>query len=329
MLRIDAAFDGMSAKIDILLAERQLLSGRDQYLGFDYVHPGDHLGDRMLYLDGSVHFDDIELAFLVEDHEGAGAAVPDFAAGIGTAFAYQHALLHRDQRRRSLLDYFLKTALHGAIAIAEIDGITVFIGKHLDLDVSRRFEKLSHVYGRVAECVLGLLARHGHCVDQCGLGMHNAHAAAATASRSLDDDRVADLACNLDDFLRLLRQCTLAAWHNGNARLDHCVLGADLVAHQANGVGARTNKHESAFLHPFGKIGVLRPAAITWMDSFGVGYLGCADDRRNIEITIGGRGRADANRFIGKPHVFGFGIGDGMDRNGFESQISAGTLVTS
>ena len=49
--------------------------------------------------------------------------------------------------------------------------------------------------------------RSGHAdrVEQCGFGMHHAHAAPAAASGRFDDDRVADLAGDLDDFLRVFR----------------------------------------------------------------------------------------------------------------------------
>ena len=51
------------------------------------VDAGDHLGDRVLDLHARVHFDEIELAVLVQELERAGAAVADLAAGFGTALA--------------------------------------------------------------------------------------------------------------------------------------------------------------------------------------------------------------------------------------------------
>ena len=219
MLGIDAALDRVPAKCDVLLPERQLLPRGHQDLRLHDVDAGDHLGHRMLDLYPRVHLDEIELALLVQELEGARAAVADLAAGLGAALADADALLHRDQRRGRLLDDLLVAALHRAIAVAQIDRIAVFVGEHLDLDVARGFEKLLHVHRRVAESGLRLLPGHRDRVDQRGLGMHHAHAASAAAAGGLDDDRIADLARDLDDFLRLLGQRAFAAGHDRHAGL--------------------------------------------------------------------------------------------------------------
>jgi hypothetical protein len=52
----------------------------------------------------------------------------------------------RDARGRRLLDDFLVTALHRAIAFTKIDGIPETVGKHLNLDVARVLEVLLQVY---------------------------------------------------------------------------------------------------------------------------------------------------------------------------------------
>jgi hypothetical protein len=57
----------------------------------------------------------------------------------------------------------------------------MFVGEYLDLDVTRRFEKLLHVDRRIAEGGLGFLPRHCHRVDKGRLGMNDAHATAAPA----------------------------------------------------------------------------------------------------------------------------------------------------
>ena len=70
----------------------------------------------------------------------------------------------------------------------------MIVGKHLDLDVPRRFEKLLHVDRLVAEPGSCLGLGNGNGIGQRGLRMDDAHAAPATTGRRLDDDRVADLA---------------------------------------------------------------------------------------------------------------------------------------
>src|SRR5258708_6465538 len=68
--------------------------------------------------------------------------------------------------------------------------------------------------------------------------------------------------------------------------------------------------------------------AIARVDGFCIGYLGGTDDCRNIEITIGGRSRADADRLIREPDVFGVSVGHGMHRNRLDTEFAAGALDT-
>jgi hypothetical protein len=142
-----------------------------------------------------------------------------------------------DARGRRFLDDLLVAALHRAVALAEIDRVAVGVGQHLDLDVARVLEELLHVHHRVAEGGAGFAAGHVDRVEQRGFGVHHAHAAPAAAAGGLDDHRVADGAGDLDDFLRVVGQGAFGAGHAGHAGGLHGVLGADLVAHQADGFG--------------------------------------------------------------------------------------------
>jgi hypothetical protein len=95
-------------------------------------------------------------------------------------------------RGRRLLDHLLVAALHGAVALAQVDGVAVLVGQHLDFDVARVLQELLHVDGRIAEGSAGFGLGHLHRIDQRRLGVHHAHAAAAAAAGGLDDHRVAD-----------------------------------------------------------------------------------------------------------------------------------------
>src|SRR5436190_1980660 len=56
-----------------------------------------------------------------------------------------------DRRRRALLDQLLVVALHGAVALAEVDGAAVAIGEDLDLDVAAALDQLLEVDPVAAE----------------------------------------------------------------------------------------------------------------------------------------------------------------------------------
>ena len=110
------------------------------------VDAGDQFGHRVLDLDARVHLDEVELAVLVQELEGAGAAVADLLAGGGAAVA--DALDHAAGMpgRRRFLDDLLVAALHGAVALAQPDRVAVkVVGQHLDLDVARVLQELLHV----------------------------------------------------------------------------------------------------------------------------------------------------------------------------------------
>src|SRR3954466_1823746 len=187
MFRIDAAFDGMTTEIDILLSEWQFLARRHRDLGFHNIYPGDHLGDRMFYLYASIHLYEKKFSFFIEKLERAGAAVTDLAAGIGTALSYSESLLRWNEWSRGFLNDLLMASLHRAIAVTEVNGIAMLIGKHLDLDVSGSFQEFFHVHGCIPDRGFGFLPCHRHCINQRGLGMYNSHTAPAAATRRFNN----------------------------------------------------------------------------------------------------------------------------------------------
>src|SRR3546814_2087888 len=89
------------------------------------IDAGDRLRDRMLDLQAGVHLDEIELAVLVEELDGAGAAVAELAHGLGDTRADGLALGRVECRRQRLLPHLLVTALQRAVAHAEGERATL------------------------------------------------------------------------------------------------------------------------------------------------------------------------------------------------------------
>ncbi|MCY1524665.1 hypothetical protein D9M68_596090 [compost metagenome] len=217
-------------------------------------------------------------------------------------------------------------ALHGAVALAQPDGIAPAIGQHLDFDMARVLEELLHIDFRVVERGAGLRTGHRDGVQQRGLGVDHAHAAATAAARGLDDDRVADFARNADDFLRIVRQRAFRTRHHRHAGFDHGVLGADLVAHQADGVGTRADEHEAALLDAIGEIGVLGQEAVARVDGLGIRDFGSRNDGRHVQVAFTRRRGPDAHGFIGQAHVLGFAVSLGVHDHGLDAQLAASAL---
>ena len=105
----------------------------------------------MLDLHAGVHFDEIELAVLVQKLERAGAPVADFLAGRHTAITNAIDEPTRNAWCRCLLDHLLVAALHGAVALAQVHGIAVLVGQDLDLDMARVLQEFFHVDRRISK----------------------------------------------------------------------------------------------------------------------------------------------------------------------------------
>ncbi len=306
----------------------QLFAGGDADLFLHDIDAGDHLGHRMFDLHASVHFDEVEAPVFIEELEGTRTTIANPCAGIGADLADLRTLFVGDAGSRRFLDDLLVAALHRAVALAQEDGIAVFVGQHLDLDMARLFEELLHIHDRVAEGRLGFGAGHVHRIDQSGFAVYHAHAASATAAGRFDDDRETDFLGAAHDVCRVVAQCTVGTGYARYAGGDHRLLGGHLVAHQANGFRTRSDEDKTGLFDAFGKVGILGQEAIARMDGLGVGDFGCGDDGRDVQITFCRGGRSDADRFVGQLDVLGFAVGFGVNHNGFDAQFAAGALDT-
>ncbi len=85
----------MAGETDVFLGYRQSAAGGDTDLFVDEINAGDGFGHGMLDLKAGVHFNEIELAILVEKLDGTGAAISHVGHGIGADHADPLAL-HRN-----------------------------------------------------------------------------------------------------------------------------------------------------------------------------------------------------------------------------------------
>ena len=166
MFGVDAAFDGVAAQLDIGLGVGERRAAGDLDLLDDEIEAGNHLGDRMLDLDAGIHLDEIELAILVEELDGAGAGIAQLAHGGGADFADPVALVLIERRGGGLLQNLLMAALQGAVALADMHGVSPPVAENLDLDMARLFQIFFQIDRVVAEGRLGFGARHGQRLGQ-------------------------------------------------------------------------------------------------------------------------------------------------------------------
>jgi hypothetical protein len=81
------------------------------------------------------------------------------------------------------------------------------------------------------------------------------------------------------------RQSICAARHTGHAGSAHRLLGSNLVAHQPDHRGGRTDQGQSRTLDRLGESGVFRQKAVTRMDRFRSGDLSREQQRPGIKVT--------------------------------------------
>ena len=80
VLGIDPRFEGVPAQGDVVLCERQRLTGGNGELQLHEVAAGDEFGDGVLDLQAGIHFQEVRVVAEDEEFDGARIRVADFAA---------------------------------------------------------------------------------------------------------------------------------------------------------------------------------------------------------------------------------------------------------
>ena len=79
-------------------------------------------------------------------------------------------------------------------------------------------------------------------------------------------------------------------------------------------------------LDHLGKVGVFTQKTVTRVDRVGARDDSGGQDGRDVQVALTGRGRADANAFIGKAHVHRVNVGGRVHGDCRYSQLAAGAL---
>ena len=112
------------------------LAGGDADLLGDEIDARHQLGDGVLDLQAGVHLEEVELAVLVQELDGAGVVVAARLGDLDGRLAHRLADLVGELRRRALLDQLLVAALGRAVALADPHAVAVLIADDLHLDVA-------------------------------------------------------------------------------------------------------------------------------------------------------------------------------------------------
>ena len=269
----------------------------------------------MLDLQPGVHFDEVELAVLIQVFDRPDRAISEKFDRICRALTDLGAQLFGQRGRRGFLDHLLVTALHRTIALAEVDDVAVGVGEDLDFDVARVVEVLLDVDHGVAKGGLGLTGCGGQRALQLLIRTRDLHPASAAARSGLDQHRVSDVTGQLARLVDVGDRAVGTGNHR-QAGFNRCLLGGDLVPHQPEVLWAGADEDQVVGFDHLGEFLVLGQKADTGVDGVGAGEFRHRHDGTLVEVGILRRRRADANRFVGEAGVHGVRVGGRMDRDG-------------
>ena len=153
---IDPALDGVPGEGYLFLSEGEGQAGGNAQLLPHQIQAGDHLGDRVLYLDAGVHLDEIELPLLVQ-HELDGARVLIACGPGGGRCCRAHRLpqLGGEGLGGGFLHQLLIFALDGTVPLPQVDHSSVAVGQDLKFDVLGIQDELLQIELSIAEAGQG------------------------------------------------------------------------------------------------------------------------------------------------------------------------------
>ena len=151
------------------------------------------------------------------------------------------------------------------------------------------------------------------------------HAAPTAAGCGLDDHRIADVTGNRLGFGHILDRA-VAAGNKRQAKRASGPLCLDLVAHGADMLGLRADPFDVMAFDDFRELRIFGQKAVARMDCVRMADFRRRNNRRNVQIAVGGRRRSDADGFIREADVHRLGIRRRMDRDRFNSHFMRGTM---
>ena len=280
VLGVEADLDGVAAGGRRVALEPA--AGRDVQLQADEVGARDRLGDRVLDLQARVDLHEGEAAAvgLVEELDGARAAVAGRVREADRGVGELALLLGRERRAGGLLDDLLVAALVAAVAHAERPDAALAVGHQLHLDVARGADEALHQHARVAEGLRGLGTGALEGLRDLVLAVDAAHAAPAAAGGGLDHQREAELAAVAEGVLDAVDR-PAAPRRDGHAGLLGQALALDLVAERAHHAGVRPGEDDPQPVAELREGGVLGDEAPADPRRVGAGL-----DERALEALV-------------------------------------------
>ena len=161
-------------------------------------------------------------------------------------------------------------------------------------------------------------------VGKLVLEMRDLHAAAAAAGGGLDQHRKADLARDRERVLVVDVTPPSEPGTHGMPSALAVRLASILspIWRMCSALGPM--KWMLCSFEDFGEAGVLGQEAVARMHGVGAGDLAGGEQRRDVEVAVLRRRRADADALVGEAHMHGVGVGGRMHGDRRDAELLAG-----
>ena len=214
-------------------------------------------------------------------------------------------------------------ALDRALALAQVHDLTVPVGEHLDLDVTRVVDVALDIHRGVAEGRARLGTRRPQRPRELAGRPNEPHPLAAAAEGRLDHDRIADVGSDADG-LGLVVERLVRSRHDWHVHPDGQAAGGHLVSHGPDSGGRWPDEHEAGGGARLRETGVLGEEAVAGVNGLGARGAGSIEDLRDGQIALGCRRRSQPHRLVGQHHVERLPVGLGKDGDGGDAHLAAG-----
>jgi len=251
---VDSALDGVALDLDVFLFVGYFFTCGDLDGHFDDVDACDGFGDGVFDLDSGVDFEHVEVLFFVhEEFDGGGAGVVCGFDEFGGCLADFFDFFAFNAWGGCFFDDFLVSALHGAVAFVEVDGVAVFVADGLDFYMAGVFEEFFDEDAAVSECGECFLLCFGDiCSEGCFVSA-DAHASASASCGCFDDDGVADFCGDFDGFVEFF-DFAFGAWEDGYFGGSCVMFCLDFIAEFSHGFWGGADEFYFTFSADFGEV---------------------------------------------------------------------------
>ena len=294
------------------------------------IHIGNHFRDRMFHLHTGIHFNEIEMFFILIHKELYRPCIEviDILHQLDGGITDIITQLLRKRPGRRHFNNFLMAALDRAVTFKQMNNMSRFITENLHLDVLRIHDTFFHIHLIAAESHFRFRFRAVVRFLQIFHAVHIPHAAPAAAVDRFDHDGETVFLGKRFDLIKAFHR-TVCAGNHGDLCFFCLDTGIYLIAEHDQMFHTRPDENNAFLFTAFGQLRIFRKESVTGMNCVHMMLLTDTDDILYVQVSI--------NRFIPFPHQVRFVstvpmkrqyIFFGINSHRPDAQLIAGTEYT-